>query len=134
MKEVAKDALSEMCAPVFEAHPEAVSFTWRQYTDYFNDGDTCTFSAYTDAYSIEVNGQDGYEISKTHNYEKVDGEHRRIPIPESELNPLRFAQSKFSDILNSIGDDSLKEMFGDHREVTVHRDGSVEVDEYEDHD
>ena len=33
---------------LFEQHPVLTSFSWTQYTPYFNDGDECTFSANID--------------------------------------------------------------------------------------
>lgn len=33
---------------IFKDHSNLESFSWTQYTPYWNDGDTCTFSAHTD--------------------------------------------------------------------------------------
>jgi len=37
---------------IFKKHPELESFSWTQYTPYFNDGDECVFNAHTDYISI----------------------------------------------------------------------------------
>jgi len=39
---------------LFNQYPDLKSFAWTQYTPYFNDGDECTFGAYTD--SVYING------------------------------------------------------------------------------
>ena len=56
MKEVAKDALKEKFAAFFLLHPKIQNFEWRQYTPYFNDGDSCVFNVDTFPESIKLNG------------------------------------------------------------------------------
>lgn len=48
LQEQAKTLFLESAKSVFENHPDLKSFSWTQYTPYFNDGDTCEFSAHTD--------------------------------------------------------------------------------------
>ena len=41
---------------LFKDHKDLESFSWTQYTPYWNDGDTCEFSVYNE--EIEINGED----------------------------------------------------------------------------
>ena len=46
---------TDLTKEFFDENPELESFGWNQYTPYFNDGDTCEFSANTDY--IYINGE-----------------------------------------------------------------------------
>ena len=46
---------------LFEETPKLKSFAWSQYTPYFNDGDTCYFSANTDYLTINGDNDDDDE-------------------------------------------------------------------------
>lgn len=59
MEKIAKDAFQEVSAEFFEDNPTIQSFGWTQYTPYWNDGDTCTFSANTDYPSVTFTAKDG---------------------------------------------------------------------------
>lgn len=130
---VAKEAFSEMCAEVFEQHPSLDAFRWKQYTPYFNDGDPCTFRCCIDASDIDVCAvgsdefEEGYEVSSKTDYD----EKARKSFPKKELHPLYNAQEAASELLGKINEEQLKELFGDHAEITAYRDGDVEVEEYE---
>lgn len=52
----ARDAFGEMAQEFFKANPEVKTFSWRQYVPFYNDGDACLFSAWTDADSLYING------------------------------------------------------------------------------
>lgn len=43
MEETAKGLFNEMSAELFNDNPTLVSFSWTQYTPYWNDGDVCEF-------------------------------------------------------------------------------------------
>lgn len=106
VEELRKD-FPTILKPLFEAHPTFYSIKWHQYTPYFNDGDECTFSSmanYADAFDEE-------------------GE---------ELDDMTSIED-FQEVLGEISDDFYRDLFGDHAEVTVYRDGTISVDEY-DHD
>jgi hypothetical protein len=93
--------------PLFDKYPSVDTIRWHQYTPYFNDGDECTFSAHID--SLAINDDEMYETS--------DGNEE--------------AAEDFSTALGEISEEMLKDIFGDHVEVTVNRDGTVKTDEYE---
>lgn len=113
-----KASFSDMAKEVFETLPKINSFRWNQYTPYFNDGDTCEFSANKDEYSIRVNGRcDDYEDEANEGEELEDSEYEQ-------------AKDLISGFLSSFDDTLLKGIFGDHAEITVNRNGTVSVDEY----
>jgi hypothetical protein len=44
MIEALRPSFADLFKEVFEKYPEIKSFSWNQYTPYFNDGDECLFS------------------------------------------------------------------------------------------
>ena len=46
------DIFTDLQKEIFTKYPELESFGWSQYTPYFNDGDTCVFSANTNYIKI----------------------------------------------------------------------------------
>jgi len=125
---------------IFDKYRSLESFGWNQYTPYFNDGETCTFSANIDY--IYINGENEDErndLNETkiiqwgswdRNSQSYVG---RLEEPNSEYNKeLSDAYNEVKSILNLIPDELFLEMFGDHCSVTVTPTG-VEVDGY-DHD
>lgn len=136
-KNIAKDVFAEVSGTLFEKHPEMQSFSWTQYTPYFNDGDECIFSVRCDQECININRDvdsdsddelDSYEIASS-DYTYLNG--KRVETPENK-HPLFDAQKAVADFLSEFSEDDLREMFGDHAEITVTKSG-VEVDSY-DHD
>lgn len=145
---------------IFKKHPELESFSWTQYTPYFNDGDECVFNAHTDYIFINESEQEEsvYELRQF-----LDTLHN----PEKEINRLKkrieeYKQNKYSydfledeikniengsiaetrdklavledinQILSSIDNDCYKSIFGDHVRVTVTKDGwSTEAYEHD---
>lgn len=101
-----KSEFPAILKPLFEKYPSVEKVRWNQYTPYFNDGDTCEFSAHID--SLAINDDEMYDGSD----ENAD------------------AADDFSTALGEIPEEMLKEIFGDHVEVIVNRDGTVETEEY----
>jgi hypothetical protein len=97
----------------FAKHEWVEKFQWRQYTPYFNDGDECVFGVSNDYSSLEINGVDYYDDS-------VYG-----------IEDKKAVYAELSDILQSVPDEFYKDLFGDHMEITVNRDGTIEKEEYE---
>lgn len=153
-----KKAFKQMTKNVFKQYPELDSFSWQQYTPYFNDGDTCTFSANIDY--LCINGSDEsespYEISNL--IDEVKNKQKTISKLEKEIKNnsgwvVEHNKKKIEEINNAnldelikrhemlnyivtclslMGDDVLQDMFGDHVSVTVSREG-ITTDHY-DHD
>ena len=136
--EISKDIFEEWCKEFFERNESVGSFSWNQYTPYFNDGDSCVFSANTDY--IKVNGEyaeDSDWISEktitsygTYNREtkKYEG---RVEVPNPSYEPeLAKATREIQDFLQNFDNEFYMSRFGDHTEIVVSRDG-IEVEDYE---
>lgn len=137
---ISNEVFVEWSRELFDRYGRLESFSWNQYTPYFNDGDTCVFSANTDY--IKVNGEyaeDSEWISEsivtnwgTYNREtkKYEG---RVEVPNKGYDPeLAGAVKEIQSFLNSLDNDFYIFRFGDHSEITVSREG-IEVEDY-DHD
>ncbi len=136
---------------IFKKYPTLESFSWTQYTPYFNDGNECVFSAHTDYISINGSEQDEstYELRQfldtLHNPKKeIARLQKRIEECKKEKYSYGYLEDKIksiesgsieetrnklailediSQILSSIDDDCYKSIFGDHVRVTVTKDG-----------
>jgi hypothetical protein len=123
MKAKTQVFFKEGCKLLFEAHPELESFSWQQYTDYFNDGDTCRFHVHCYSESISLNGQ---------YYEDWVQSQKEAGKTEDEAWALLGA---VSDFLSEFEDETMKAIFGDHVEITVSRDKTEpQVSPYTRHD
>lgn len=171
MQETAKGLFTEMSAELFAENPELVSFSWTQYTPYFNDGDVCEFSCHGDYPSVSIKvGEDvigydenrgdleinGDEVQSTYDLERqfkdlrVDSFRRdgkeytydkttktilidgvKIPTYDDYSKQFDSLGKKISAFLNAFEDEDMETMFGDHKKVTVTRDGEVEAESYE---
>ncbi len=145
---------------LFKKHPELESFSWTQYTPYFNDGDECIFSAYTSYLIINNSEQEEsvHEVrkfldalnnpekeikklqkrieeykTKEWDYTYINYEIERIQKGSIDKTKNKLAMLEdISQILSSIDDNSYKSIFGDHVRVTVTKDGwSTETYEHE---
>lgn len=107
-----REIISALLKPWFEANPTIEAISWTQYTPYFNDGDTCEFSAHID-----------YP-----DYRLVDSD------PDDEMDDFPYDdknKKSLVKILSSINEEIYLEAFGDHKRIVVNRDGTVEIEEYE---
>ena len=137
---LSKDVFDDWCKNIFEKYPKIESFGWNQYTPYFNDGDTCTFSANTDYLSVNGEYADDAEWSNevnvtnwgTYNREKKVYEGRVEVKNEKYDKDLDVAASEIRKFLMTFDDDFFMSRFGDHSDITVTKEG-IEVDDY-DHD
>lgn len=124
---VLKQAYLELVAKV----PKVKALRWRQYTPYFNDGESCTFGV-RDPYvllsdveedSEEGDFEDGYAEMSAWTFQSTIGS---LTLAESKL--LEDFRKEFS----SISDGMFEAAFGDHARVTIDEHG-IEIEEY-DHD
>lgn len=147
VEELRKD-FPEILKPVFEECEIIQSFSWNQYTPYFNDGDACEFSVNLDYpdinginwddFSSSEQGYDGYEfIAKSYHtdMDKYNELIQKYPenTPSDKLIKLAGEVLKFQDALSSIPDEFFLDLFGDHVSVTIDKEGNVTTNEY-DHD
>jgi hypothetical protein len=112
-------------------HPQVSAVQWRQYTPYFNDGETCVFNVHEPTFQfggVEEGGDydEGFhELWGDYNSDYND-DIREGCSQETYIACIQLAR----DLSNM--EDELEVLFGDHVKVTVTAAG-VEVEEY-DHD
>ena len=137
---LSKDVFEDWCKNVFEKYSKIESFGWNQYTPYFNDGDTCTFSANTDYLSVNgeyVDDSEWMGATKVTNWGTYNRDTKvydgRVEVPNEKYDKeLEDATDEIRNFLQMFDDDFYIRKFGDHSEITVTKEG-VEVDDY-DHD
>lgn len=110
---------------VFNKYPELDSFSWTQYTPYFNDGDSCEFSAHVDYPSINgVCVDDMRDIKKENT--TWSGTAGRVTSPNPLYNESKALMvDEIIDILGSVDEAFLQDVYGDHTEVVVGRNGTT---------
>lgn len=112
-QEMVKELQTEfpkLFAEFFEKSNKLDSFSWDQYTPYFNDGDSCHFCV--------------HEISRINDEDIYDLEEDLSPELDEIINQIQ-------EILNSIPDEFMEDLFGDHTTVTVKRDGTIKTEQCE---
>lgn len=137
------------------------SFSWNQYTPYFNDGDDCIFGVNIEYSSVNrADPYDDEEVSWLNEviYTQLTSENypEYIVFCNSDLGKNRYKMyldqkigdnayifnrsynkkeheiaKTFSSIISSIPESFLRDLFGDHVEITLHRDGSIETNKYD---
>lgn len=110
-----------LLAPLFEKYPGVRNVYWTQYTPYFNDGDTCEFSANVSYAELNHDGSS----------DEDDDEEESGEIKKQENEVPEKAEDEFQHALTSIDESFYKDLFGDHVEVIVNRNGTIETEEYE---
>jgi hypothetical protein len=142
----------EELAPLFQAlldDPTIVEFGWRQYTPYFNDGDTCEFGIYgvwvrTTA-DVDVEEDDEYydscdlDVDYHRSLGKVEREWYREAckyVNERYVGPDEDRYNRVQALARAVEsgayENALLDAFGDHALVAVRKTG-IEV-EYYSHD
>ena len=91
---------------VFEKYPQLKKVYWHAYTPYFNDGEECTFSSGHDDPEFEAEG---------------------VQYDDPTYKNIRADLKSF---LVQFDDDLMKNLFGDHVEIVVTKEG-IEISEYE---
>lgn len=140
----------ELFTPFLEKYPQVTHLKWNQYTPYFNDGESCTFSVNDLFGFLGTEEEDDYEGSLPDYYVEQVAEYRTTGINSawSEWTKTRVVEKnaeypedisvslqmdKDFDALvkafDQIPDDIMLELFGDHTEITVTREG-LDVEEY----
>lgn len=121
-----KDVFHAESTKVFERHPKLESFSWRQYTPYFNDGEPCEFGVDNDYIDIKFDGKEFEEVGEW----TFKSDHRKYHTEEQDTAGLQEAYADIRVLLDTFDEEDYKFMFGDHAEVVATKDG-VEVEEYE---
>ena len=133
VREESQRLLNEGFTEVFAKYPKLLSFSWNQYTPYFNDGDECTFRVNTDSLIPDFTD----ESAEDHDYEYSQGDSTWNPktkkydyaelSDEKKLN--NEAYNELVEIVEAIDDDTMKATYGNHITVTVSKneDGTLKT-------
>lgn len=171
MEETAKALFNEMADDLFKENSALQSFSWTQYTPFFNDGDECVFrcnGSYPtvamimdgDLLSYDSNRGDftvnGHEVegvdeltrkfkdmridsfTKNGKVYAYDAKTNNVTIDGVKVKTYDERRGLFEGLEKVVGkfldafeDEDMKTMFGDHTQVTVNRDGTIEKEEYQ---
>lgn len=129
LKEKVYQLFQQEVEELFRENPDLESFTWSQYTPYFNDGDECVFSVNRE--NIGINGEEMEYFGDV----ECDVEYRANQADGNDLPALQKKMAHMKAVgmfLNNYTDDDLLDMFEDHAQVTVTRKGATT--EYYNHD
>lgn len=136
LQQKSKESFFKGVKEIFNSCPDLKSVAWTQYTPYFNDGDTCEFSAQTDY--LEVNGSyDSKELEPEIVVTRGNWNHLNKRYDGRECKPNPSYNKSLSDCVDNLSrfigvfdDDFYKEMFGDHKRVKLTPNG-IDVEDYE---
>jgi hypothetical protein len=124
-----KEHFGSLFVPIFEKSSLIESVSWTQYTNYFNDGDPCNFNAHTD--EIYINEEFEYEHD-WYSWE-VGTKYEESLRPAINREESLIVKG-IKEILDSFSAETLKKLFGDHKQITIMKDGTVNVGSYTRHD
>ncbi len=123
-KDVGRAIFTEDVKTFFETNPGLNSFRWVQYTDFFNDGEPCTFGV--QRYDWQPNNfPSEYDTEE----ETAEWLANNPALSEDEVSNMESVIRKF---MSAYTDDDLEDMFGDHVRVFVSRTG-IDTETYDDH-
>ena len=131
------EALKEGANELFSKYPDLESFSWRQFTPYFNDGDPCEFDIYEEPHNLIYKGKDIGEYSEENEERVYKWRDKSLTKFGATLfNSYQEYNSMKQEIINFIlllepMSNTVQSVLGEGL-VTISRDG-VEVEEY-DHD
>lgn len=151
IREEGKIVVKTVIDELFKRHESLLGVQWTQFTQYFNDGDECHFYVHEARARVEQPKTSSHKCAKYDCNEILDNKVKHCPecgtrqyVPSSDdylescelkdlatpelIADIETLSSKISDI-----DDAMKYSFGDHKRITVTRQG-VDVEDYTDHD
>jgi hypothetical protein len=115
MEETAKGLFTEMVAELFAENPTLMSFSWTQYTPYFNDGEPCEFGC-NGAYPTVSMSMDGDVVG----YDSNSGE---FTVNGDEIEGVDELVRKFKDMRIDSFSKNGKQYAYDAKTNTVTVDG-----------
>jgi hypothetical protein len=93
LKEKVYQLFQQEVEELFREHPDLESFTWSQYTPYFNDGDECVFSVNRE--SIGINGEEmEYFGDVEHRANRILNREAILKKLESDIKKIKNANEK----------------------------------------
>lgn len=130
IEEEGEQALKDRFKDFFETHPDIQAVLWTQYTPYFNDGDSCTFSVHD--FRVLFKEEDGEEIDEDGEEidveDEYDGGKSAWSLTRS-ADPVLKQLGQELGTLSNIPEDVLESIFGDHVQIKATREG-FSVNEY----
>jgi hypothetical protein len=116
MQGQAKTLFSKLSKVLFKNNPTLTSFSWTQYTPYFNDGDVCEFSV-NGNYPTLTFGE--FEMDNKHYTTTWNGD-KSVPVllTEEQLQQ-NLTYEEVREFIGTFDEADLEAIFGDHIEVTV---------------
>ncbi len=134
MVKVAKKAMTDASKSIFDNHPKLNSFSWAQYTPYFNDGDTCEFYVHSDYFKMDIGG---YKLASVSPYAGkvayevyLNGEYVDSELSKELDGAIKKAAFDIEELISGIDEDIMRDIYGDHVEVTVTRKG-IKIEDHE---
>ena len=130
-----RDSFLEACGEIFNKYSDLKSFGFKAYTDFWNDGDAVSYHVHCDPEQLSINGE---EIYGSELYDQISEEvwdkmaNKNIPNSKYNVSVAEMV-NEISSFISSFDEDLIKDVFGDHVEVTIGRKG-IKIDEYIDHD
>lgn len=120
LKAAEQEYFKEASKALFTDYPGLEWFQWSQYTPYFNDGDSCEFGV--NAYGNALfNGEELEEV-----YYSEYGYNRKVE--NGDITEEDEFEKDYTTLLRKVPESVMLALFGDHVQVTVHKDGRIEVD------
>jgi len=115
---IGKNSLRELFNTLFESDEQMTNIRWTQYTPHFNDGEPCVFRINTITVKMDGNDEDGDNADGY--LDAYDLGRLGKPAVEAALESLQATASELEHVFQTV--------FGDDAEVTVWRNGEIEVD------
>ena len=115
-------ALKEAWTDLKKAVPTLEAVRWEQYTPYFNDGETCTFSLHGVHFklnSVKEGAKADYDDDFFDSYSI-----KNVGLTESQVEVLQSFEEELGHL-----EELLEEAIGDHMQVTLNAEG-IETEEY----
>jgi hypothetical protein len=133
IKKLLRPAFEAAARKLFEENPDIKSFSWRQYTPYFNDGDTCYFGRGEERINGMSDEYDDPPEGKVPYFEDSE----EWPVKDEYGQEITHAVWKrwtaaIGGVMRKFRSEDCEQMFGDHTEVTVTPDG-ITTDEHTSH-
>lgn len=146
-KKVAQTAFHDGAKTLFERYGDIVAeISWTQYTPYFNDGEPCVFRASTDyaaiisveeKASVEEGSHPHYDSLRDLRYDEGGATFSKYSADSKVSEKYGQIDPRYVEALGAINlflgtwdEQSLEDLFGDHAQVIMTRDG-VDVEEYD---
>jgi hypothetical protein len=133
LKVLGEKLFKEGAQDIFDAFPRLRSFSWTQYTPYFNDGEECIFGVHAD-YGMRFRFANEAKVSDSTYFEEDGTGYTELSYKvrrgEQEPTEDEAAMLAATELVTGVDEDTMKSLFGDHVEVTITREG-IETTEYE---